>query len=588
MIDLEKLKGEYTMLSYLVFYAERARDVMRRAMVSDAMFTLDENRTAFAALMQETTEDSTLLFRAAGKSAPAIDEASYDAFYGLSSNPGALEHEAVNFVREHIAREAAAEMRLAEQMGDGRHLEVVAERLQSIAAEMQARVDALNAQFPNSPPSADPADANATFLLNESLLHVPGFIDEYVDFCMRAAPRPNRVLAFAGALALLAHLAGRKFIGPNDARPNIYLIALAGSGVGKDFPRTLNRNIAQSERMEISVKDGIGSGQGIEDALVRTPALLLQIDEFDTLLNTLKDARGNTQTNEATWFALLSMFSNSNSNASTRVKSGTQNGGGIPIYSPSLSALGTAIPDKFYGALCERALTNGFLARSLVFEAGKRSGQNMKSGLGSNPLPSSLAQMVRSLSNIGRRFCDNSPINRSDLIAVDYADGAETAAALVGEKADKLFDKAEKAGNETEKSVWNRSLELVLKLSLLYAISEGIADRNERHSFAISQCAVEWAWKIVKPLQQRMIAMALEHTAAGPTDEKTKKVLRAIRKAGKKGISRSDLSTATGLSSKELDDIEKTLLDRDSIAIDTIPPGRNGKQTKIYLPIKRK
>ena len=51
MIDLEKLKGEYTVLSYLVTCAERARDVIRRAPVNESMFTSGENRAAFIALM---------------------------------------------------------------------------------------------------------------------------------------------------------------------------------------------------------------------------------------------------------------------------------------------------------------------------------------------------------------------------------------------------------------------------------------------------------------------------------------------------------------------------------------------------------
>ena len=87
---------------------------------------------------------------------------------------------------------------------------------------------------------------------------------------------------------MLAHLAGRRFIGPRDARPNLYLIALAGSGVGKDFPRTLNRRIALLENMSATVRNDTMSGQGLEDALVITPTLFFQMDEFDTVRGSWK------------------------------------------------------------------------------------------------------------------------------------------------------------------------------------------------------------------------------------------------------------------------------------------------------------
>ena len=586
MIDFEKSKGEYTVLSYLVSYAERARDVIRRAMVNESMFTDDGRRAAFIALMDAATDDEALLLGVALKAIPALDaDAATNAFLGLSSNPGALEHETIQFVREAIAREAADEMRLAMQMCDGRHLEVVTERQQRIAAETQAKLAALDAQFPISPPAANAADANAPFLLDESLLHIPGFVDEVVEYSMRAAPRPNRVLAFAGALTMLAHLAGRKFIGPNDARPNIYVIALADSGVGKEFPRSLNRNLAQLQNLEMSVKNLIGSGQGLEDALRRTPALLMQMDEFDTTMNVLKDERGNRQATESTWDMLLSVFSESNSNHAMRTKAASQQNrdGDGAIYAPSLSLFATAIPSKFYASLCERALDNGLLARTLVFQAGKRSKRNLSSGMNKNEIPLSIRWKVQCLANM-RRCNDNSPIDRRDLTDVPFADGAEAEVEKIDAEAERLYDIADRKDDSMERSVWNRSVELCMKLALLYAISEGIGTDN---GYSISRDAVAWAWKVVKPLQLQMLAMVRENTADSKFDEHVKKTLRHIRKAGKKGISRGVLSRKMRLSPRELDEIEATLLEREEITMTELPQRGNGKPAKLYIVVKK-
>lgn len=298
MSEIDKYKGEYTMLSYLVTCAERAREIMRRATVNESMFSSDENRAAFIALMAEPTTDDTLLLCLAAKALPALsgDPVFTAAFLGLSDNPGALEYETEQFVETAIMRDHAQKLHQTFQQYGGQQAEFLLDVQQNISRETQARIDALRAQFPMARPGTAPgADANPSAALDESLLHIPGFVDEVVEYSMRAAQRPNRILSFAGALTMLAHLAGRKFIGPYDARPNIYVIALANSGVGKDFPRTLNRNIAQLENLEVSVKNRLGSGQGLEDALKRTPALLMQMDEFDTTMNELKDEKGNRQ-----------------------------------------------------------------------------------------------------------------------------------------------------------------------------------------------------------------------------------------------------------------------------------------------------
>ena len=586
MSEIERCKGECTALSYLVTYASRARNVMRRAMVNESMFTSDERRTAFVGLMDAATDDEALLLGVALKAVPALNATTAtDEFLGLSANPGALEYETIQFVRETIAREAADEMRLAMQMCDGRHLEMVAERQQRIAAETQAKLAALDSQFPIAPPAANAADANAPFLLDESLLHVPGFVDEVVEYSMRAAPRPNRVLAFAGALTMLAHLAGRKFIGPNDARPNIYVIALADSGVGKEFPRSLNRNLAQLQNLEMSVKNLIGSGQGLEDALRRTPALLMQMDEFDTTMNVLKDERGNRQATESTWDMLLSVFSESNSNHAMRTKAASQQNrdGDGAIYAPSLSLFATAIPSKFYGSLCERALDNGLLARTLVFQAGRRSKRNLSSGMNRNEIPLSIRWKVQCLANM-RRCNDNSPIDRRDLTDVPFAAGAEAEVEKIDAEAERLYDIADRKDDSMERSVWNRSVELCMKLALLYAISEGIGVSD---SFSISRDAVAWAWKVVKPLQLQMLEMVRENTADTKFDEHVKKTLRHIRKAGKKGILRGDLSRKMRLSPRELDEIEDALLEREEITMTELPRSGNGKAAKLYIAMKK-
>ena len=587
MIDFGKLKGEYTALAYLVRSADRARDVLRRAAVGESTFTDGDCRTAFLALMRETSDDEALLLGVALRNLPALgDDAATNAFLGLASNPAALEYEAERFSERAMMREHAEAMQQLHAQYGSQQAEFLLDLQQRIIDATNAKIAALRAEFPIIPQDAAEEKGGASgATIDESLLHVPGFIDRVVEYSMLTAQRPNRVLSFAGALALLAHLAGRRFVGPNDARPNIYLIALADSGTGKDAPRKLNRKITHDERIEASVQNGFGSGQGLEDALKRTPALLMQMDEFDTELNVLKDEKGNRQANEATWKVMLTMFSSSGSDYTTRLKAegARGGGGGEVIYSPSLTIFATAVTSKFYGSLCERALTNGFLARCLVFEVGERGQYNPNSGFSRNDTPEDVRRMVREFSDYRRYLLENRPIDRFDQKDVPFADDAAAAEVeKVNRDADALYDKAVRDGDDMEKAIWCRSVELTLKFALLYAISEGLAEGN---GFAISKAAVSWAWRLVKTLQLRMLDMVRENTAANPLDEKVQKVLKLVRKAGKKGVTRSKTLKKAHLMSREMDEIEATLIDRDEIVVRTIS-GANGKSAKLYIAIK--
>src|SRR5690606_16345409 len=125
-----------------------------------------------------------------------------------------------------------------------------------------------------APEIADPGP------IPEHLFQVPGFVSQVMDFTLANAPYPNVGLAFCGAMALQSYLCGRKVCDPGDLRPNIYLLALASSGTGKDFPRKVNARVLFEIGHIASLGDKFASGEGIQDALARTNAMLFQNDEM--------------------------------------------------------------------------------------------------------------------------------------------------------------------------------------------------------------------------------------------------------------------------------------------------------------------
>ena len=152
------------------------------------------------------------------------------------------------------------------------------------------------------------------------LLRVPGFVGEVMDYCLETAPYPNPVMAFCGATAIQAFLAGRKVRDSGDNRTNIYLLGLAHSAAGKDWPRRINTRIAHEVGLADCLGDRFASGEGVQDALFANPAMLFQTDEIDGMLqsiNKAKDAR-----HENLMGTLLTMYSASGSVFPMRPKAG--------------------------------------------------------------------------------------------------------------------------------------------------------------------------------------------------------------------------------------------------------------------------
>ncbi|MBN2447718.1 MAG: bifunctional DNA primase/polymerase, partial [Phycisphaerae bacterium] len=223
-----------------------------------------------------------------------------------------------------------------------------------------------------SAPASEIADPGP---IPEHLFHVPGLVEQVMDFTLAKAPYPNVGLAFCGAMALQSYLCGRKVCDSGDLRPNLYLLALASSGTGKDFPRKVNSRVLFEIGHVAALGDKFASGEGIQDALARTSAMLFQNDEMDGVLRQINLDRENRR--ESIPNVLLTLYTSANDVYPMRVKAGQKEA--CHIDQPHLTLFGTATPQYFYESLSQRMLTNGFFARLIIVDVGKR-GQGQRPG----------------------------------------------------------------------------------------------------------------------------------------------------------------------------------------------------------------
>jgi len=422
------------------------------------------------------------------------------------------------------------------------------------------RVRAPVADATLSPAPEDPG------LLPPEALRVPGFVGEVMDYCLATAPYPSQTLAFCGALALQAFLAGRKVRDPGDNRTNMYLLGLAHSSSGKDWPRKINARVLQAVDLGTGLGDRLASGEGVQDALHGTPSMLFQTDEIDGLLQSINRARDARF--ESIMGTLLTMYSASNSIFPMRRKAG-QNEPGV-IDQPCLVLFGTAIPNHYYAALSERMLTNGLFARMLILESGPR-------GEGQEPTVSELPERVLATAKWWSdlrpgpgNLANAHPTPR----VVPHTDEARALLVELRRSAEQAYGEAEGRRDAVATTVWGRASEQTRKLALIYAVSENHAEP------AIGVEAVRWASRLVMHQTRRMLFMAANHAAETPFDELALRAMRKIREAPEGSLPHSVLLKRMKMDSRSFHDLIDTLVQRGDVLAESAATA--GRSALIY------
>ena len=393
----------------------------------------------------------------------------------------------------------------------------------------------------------------------DKLLSIPGFIDDVVKLSMQSAPYPNRVLSFTGALALLAFLVGRKVQDKRDNRSNIYLIALADSGTGKDHPRKVNFNIAFRAGVAGAIGDAFASGEGLEDALFMHPSMLFQADEFDCIFNTMKYSKDNRA--ESINEKLLKFYGASNTIYPLRKKASAKKKDGTVheiahIVNPNLVLLGTAIPQYFYESLSRRVLENGLVARCIIVEAGKR-------GEAGNPQPITPSDsLIRAATYLANLDVNGNLTNEYPKPLI-ITETPEATAALreVQLECDRRYNFYEAQNEGAAKALWARAHEKVCKLAMLHGISSNV------YNPLITDKSVKWAWKFIDHLTRRMLYMADRYVYENIFDEKCQRAIRKLQEHGGR-LSHSKLLRLLHESADSMKKIAETLQEKGTIQVE--------------------
>ncbi len=350
------------------------------------------------------------------------------------------------------------------------------------------------------------------------LLRVPGFIGEVMDFCLKSAPYPMTVTAFCGALALQSFLCARKVRDPGDLRTNLYILSLAGASSGKDQPRKINAHILTELGLPQALGNKFQSGGGLEDSLERQPSMLFQSDEIDGLIRNIN--RDNDNHTEGILSTLLTLYTNSSTVYPIRVKAGKQYAGFID--QPHLTIFGTATPVCYYQSLSQRLMIDGFFARTIILDAGKRS-------KGQDAIP--LEEMPARIMEIAKWWQAFQPgEHKGNLtnfhpvpVTVPMSESAVREFRDYRAWIDEEYSSAEDRNDEISKTVWGRTNENARKLALIYACSENPKDP------VISVEAAKWAMQLCHHQVRRQLFLGREYASRNEFDACLKEAVRVLR-----------------------------------------------------------
>ncbi|NBW35458.1 MAG: hypothetical protein EBR30_10660 [Cytophagia bacterium] len=373
-------------------------------------------------------------------------------------------------------------------------------------------------------------------VIPDESIDFPGWINTYVDYCMRNALYPEKRIAVASALGMFSALIGRAVMGPGELKLNLYMVVLGLTANGKDYPRKLNARIC----MEIDEADllltKVGSREGLEEKVMQGPKFLMA-DEGAFDLEKMKS--GDIRYTDVMG-SLLELFTSNY--IKRRARAGEDDDGNYIRY-PFLSVMTSSTPEEYFKALSPKFIRSGFYNRLLILQASLRGRMNVRAMTTTEPIPEFLietaAKLVamngnlvpgdarRELNDMGVDQMQNESLNKieNDARIMQLSEDALQYFQEEVWKNDDSYSEYQKRGEEEKAASCARLPEMALKVSCLWELSRDIKATE------LSLEAVMAGMRFVKEVNSRQTAntVMISDTKFG---EITDKLIKLVETSG--------------------------------------------------------
>ena len=380
---------------------------------------------------------------------------------------------------------------------------------------------------------------------------MPPIMRLYYDWIINTAGMRLPEATIAAVLSGLSTAYGQKLKCIDwGTRCNLYCLTLAGSGGGKDHPRTCTRRLFRAAGFEAEAigPERIGSHSGLINRLDAYPRQLLQLDEYGRMMALMKNPRSH-QFQVAT--VMMELFTKSKDTYSTDCYADLKKQ--KELDQPHIVINATSSPEAFYSNVNDNTSVDGFLGRLMLFDSPRAEEVYLPSEC-DPPEP-----LIEHVKNWWHR--QTSITHHPNPIAVDKTPEArerhQSHCAAIAAR--------HRANNESDRveSIWSRSGEKVGKLAMIYAaanmpLNADKADVDRFHP-VVDMAAENWAIKLANYLTRKILFAIASNMIEGLFDEQKRKVWRAIG-ADKKGVTRSHIQRRVGINKRDLDAVLTDLL----------------------------
>jgi len=427
---------------------------------------------------------------------------------------------------------------------------------------------------------AKPAPALA---VSPDLMDVPGTLRLFIDHCERTAMSPQPFLALAAGICMVGSLAGRRYRTSTDLRTNIYAIGVADSGAGKDHARKQIRSMLYAANLPHYLGGSdVASGAGLRTALMRHPSMLFQIDEFGDWLAGVLGEKASAHRKQIA--SMLKELYSSASGPWSGVEYADQSTQGKPkldIHQPNACLYGTTTPGQFWSAVAGANLSDGLLARMLLFVSPCSYPDERDPDL--SPPSADLIAAVQAIAAGPGKGADGSG-NLGGLMLASTApepltvpETPEATAARRALRQDQLKQQREHEGTYVT-AIAGRLAENAMKLALVRAIS------RDAVAPIIQADDVAWGRALAQHCVDTLLREAAQNVADSDYERKVNRALSYIRKHGP--VSARDLvKKGWVLPAKEREEILRTIVEGGlAIAIEQ-PAGPSGGRATIRYAV---
>lgn len=420
-----------------------------------------------------------------------------------------------------------------------------------------------------------PANDNDTPLksgLNvDSLTYPGGLVEELVDWIVSSSERPSRVLALSAVLPFVGAIIGRRFASPSNLRSNLYCVALAPSGYGKDHARGQLKHLITAACLDRHAGPGrFMSATALRNLVLEKPSSLCMIDEFGGMVRQITDPKAGIH-NALIKNDLLEIYSSTATYFNGAEFAGTK---AVKIHNPNLCIYGTSTPEDFWKALSSVNTMDGLLARFLMFNIEGTKPKKVEPSTRSQDVPTSLVEKVRALVGTEHRQLNLTPGDCPfEAITVPYDDDAMDALDALESELESIATTADPANQP----VLYRIKEQAIKLALIVSVASNVDNP------VITEAPMRWAIKLARHSASIMMEEAKDRISDSVREANVKKIFGYIKKSGSDGITTGKIADkCKGIEARQRSEIISDLVLAGRIEGKLIVP-KTGRPSTRYI-----